>query len=243
MGRNSEQYKVEREIMGNIRAMEGVLGAEVDCLVSPTHYLEYVNRVETRGGAEYSDMLVHVFALPEYGGPWEPPEGVRQMRLALGRARDLGKLPVPQDKPWCRLVWEPDGIPETVHRVVRKGEMDIDEWLDTAGLSERVGGNELLNLIQRHYHGGGQQDNYSNWFVKRLDVCQKLQDMGLTGVLEDAGTNVPLDTPSPNFEYLSNLFPTKTGSWFVEIFDLYNLCLGGIPGVKELLLREFSTPT
>lgn len=204
-------YALERKELERAQRIEHVAMPDVDVHRSGINYLELL--------CPSSDMLFHIFALPEDTRPFGPPDGIPRLRRALEFTKERARLPV--EDQWYEAVWETDGLPREVHDILRRIEDDVDTWLRAGGMpDEKLTSAELLSWLgKRMFKVKGRSGSS---FMQRLHLCERMRQDPLVRILAEVGANIgfPPDTPGPDISYFDNIPQIKRGCWVVRMFNL-----------------------
>lgn len=203
--------------------ISGLQAATIEYELTEHHYLEITSPFG-------SDMVLHLFAFPDDAGDWPPPPGTTRLSKALTKMKEEVKLSAAGD--WCEISWEPDGLPEYLHRAVRKAEHEVGDWLKASSIAEdRITGAELLDVLQKKLFGNQPW----TWFQKRMVLLNRLRNEALGGLMTQLGSPMPQEITSPTFAYFADIPTVKPGSWFISIFQANELVLDRSVVIQGLL--------
>lgn len=187
-------------------------------------FLEMISPgLHTPPTAYATDVVAHVFASPEWEGPWFPQTGGEQwITTLLGKLRSRTSLNVPEGEEWCMLRWERDGVPELTHYAVRQAEASVDAWLEKKGWHTRMTGRDVLNNLQDVMY----PEVDLLWLQKRSKLLGHLSENSFRDTLIKYGAPVEETDPDVSFIPVMDVLP---GSWFIRFFRLKELVLDTAP--------------
>jgi hypothetical protein len=196
----------------DFRRIGGAAAPDTHVVFDDRFYLEYLS-------ADGTDTVYHLFALPEYTGPWAPPDGMNWMRASLEAFRVRAALPYEGSSAWCHAQWDSEPLPEIVHYAVRRVDDMVGDWLVSLDIGpERITGGALLKKMQEKMFPG------RSFFAARMALLDRFRSQTVREVLAALGQPLPdgadideeLKTP------MAALFPLHPGMWYVRFRELQN---------------------
>lgn len=194
----------------DFRRAEGVVEPPCQAVTDNRFYLEYLS-------SDGVDTVYHLFAVPEYTGPWAPPEGNQWIRASLADFRVKAALPYTDDAPWCNALWDTEGVPEYVHFAVRQVDDLVDAWLQSLGIEPaRINAVQLLRKMQDLLYRG------RSFFAGRLALLERLRQQTLREVLTELEQPLPdgQDVDDKIRAVLDIMAPMKPGVWTIAFREL-----------------------
>lgn len=196
----------------DFQAIEGAAEPSTRVVCDDRFYLEYLS-------SDGIDTIYHLFALPEYAGPWAPTDGMSWMQSSLGVFRTRAALPYDGEKSWCHAQWDVEALPEIVHFAVRRIDDMIGEWLVSLDIGpDRITGGALLTKMQERLFPTHK------FFPARMALLDRFRSQTVREVLAAMGQPLPEgpDIDEQLRKPLEMLFPLRPGMWYVRFRELQN---------------------